>query len=305
MIQRIGLALILLFPISLALVAFLPAVPRAAAQNAGQGRGDENGEGGGFRREGRGRGGRSRPGGGYGEGGGRDFRRGGDGEGNNGRGGGRGGDNQGGERFLRPSGSTNSSNATRPASSSGSGAGSSLSMDNYVKGLVRQYYKNGDMILQPDEQKSLSGKAAKADVNSDGNIDVDELIATLSGNAPATGAATGSGSGDPHGENANQDEKGRGGKGPGAKTRVYTSLAAGANTEGASDKRRTYRFTPAADRLPTTGLPSWFKSRDANGDGQVAMSEYSRTWSDRTVSEFRRYDLNNDGIVTVKEATGK
>jgi hypothetical protein len=33
------------------------------------------------------------------------------------------------------------------------------------------------------------------------------------------------------------------------------------------------------------------------------MSEYSRTWSERTVAEFRRYDLNDDGIITAKEAT--
>ena len=72
-----------------------------------------------------------------------------------------------------------------------------------------------------------------------------------------------------------------------------------------AEAKRTYRFTRGADHLPATGLPSWFKSRDANGDGQVAMSEYSRSWSDRTVGEFRRYDLDNDGIVTAKEAAGK
>jgi hypothetical protein len=69
--------------------------------------------------------------------------------------------------------------------------------------------------------------------------------------------------------------------------------------------KRTYRFTRGVDRLPTTGLPSWFKSRDSNNDGQVEMSEYSKAWSDRTVEEFHRYDVNNDGIVTAKEAAGK
>jgi hypothetical protein len=66
------------------------------------------------------------------------------------------------------------------------------------------------------------------------------------------------------------------------------------------DKRHSYRFTAASDRKP--GLPSELRSRDANGDGQVSMSEFSRYWSDSTVAEFRRWDLNNDGIITPKEA---
>ena len=32
------------------------------------------------------------------------------------------------------------------------------------------------------------------------------------------------------------------------------------------------------------------------------MSEYSSHWSPGLVEEFRRYDLNNDGIITAAEA---
>jgi hypothetical protein len=35
------------------------------------------------------------------------------------------------------------------------------------------------------------------------------------------------------------------------------------------------------------------------------MSEFSRSWSKRTVDEFRKYDQNDDGIITAKEAAGK
>ena len=211
------------------------------------------------------------------------------------------------------------------------GSATSLSLDKYARGLIREKDKNGDMMLQADEQRGLSGKNAAADLDKDGVITVDELVTTLSGNVPAAAAATtsgggtdgargddsGSGEGGRRGgfgdrrrgrDRAGGDgEQGRGGSGGTAATRVYTALGAGGNSSasGAADKPRTYRFKRAADRLPATGLPSWFKSRDANGDGQVAMSEYSRTWSDRTVDEFRRYDLNNDGVVTAKEATGK
>jgi hypothetical protein len=87
--------------------------------------------------------------------------------------------------------------------------------------------------------------------------------------------------------------------------RVLYGTAGGPTTAGKeSDKRRSYRFSRATDKLPT-GLPSWFGSRDSNHDGQVSMSEYSRTWSTSAVSDFRRYDLNDDGIVTAKEAAAK
>ncbi len=32
------------------------------------------------------------------------------------------------------------------------------------------------------------------------------------------------------------------------------------------------------------------------------MSEYSSSWTDRTASEFQRYDKDNDGMITVEEA---
>jgi hypothetical protein len=68
-----------------------------------------------------------------------------------------------------------------------------------------------------------------------------------------------------------------------------------------ASKRKTYRFTPAEDRLPN-GLPSWFKSRDRNKDGQVAMSEYRSSWTASAVRDFTRLDANGDGVITPKEA---
>ena len=32
------------------------------------------------------------------------------------------------------------------------------------------------------------------------------------------------------------------------------------------------------------------------------MSEYTRSWSERTASEFKRYDKDNDGMITAAEA---
>jgi len=83
--------------------------------------------------------------------------------------------------------------------------------------------------------------------------------------------------------------------------RVFTGTAGGlASTTKEGDKRHSYRFTSPSDRKP--GLPAELKSRDANGDGQVSMTEFSRYWSSSVVADFRRWDLNNDGIITAKEA---
>jgi hypothetical protein len=203
-------------------------------------------------------------------------------------------------------------------------------MKEYAVKLVKQYDKNNDNMLQPEERKELRGPAADSDLNHDGTITIDELVAHLSNPSATTAtttatAASGSGSSTnststSSGSSGDRDRGGYGyrrrdgdsgsdrGKSDADKAlagRVFTGTAGGsAASTKEGDKRRTYRFTRPADRLPAT-LPSWFKSRDTNGDGQVSMSEYSRSWSNSAVSEFRRYDQNDDGIITAKEAAKK
>jgi hypothetical protein len=79
------------------------------------------------------------------------------------------------------------------------------------------------------------------------------------------------------------------------------SSGPGQSKETAGEKPKPYRFRSPKERLPE-GLPGFF-SRDANGDGQISMSEYSRRWSDRMVAEFRRHDRDNDGMITPKECS--
>jgi Ca2+-binding EF-hand superfamily protein len=202
-------------------------------------------------------------------------------------------------------------------------------MKDYAVKLVTRYDKNGDMMLGPEERKELRGPAADSDLNHDGTITVDELVAHLSNpsatasTAPSTSSSNSSTSSTSTSSNSSSDrDRDRGsygyrrrdgesssdrGKSEADKAlagRVFTGTAGGAASGKEGDKRRTYRFTRAADRVPTN-VPSWFKSRDANGDGQVSMSEYSRSWSSSTVAEFRRYDLDDDGIITAKEAAPK
>jgi hypothetical protein len=174
------------------------------------------------------------------------------------------------------------------------------------------------MMLEADERKELRGRAAEADLNKDGVITIDELVAHLSSNssspAPAgpgsaTSAAsttsTPASSGNSSSTGPRRDGDDRKQVGADGFQRVFYGTAGGVSADPKEgDKRHTYRFRGAGERLPAS-LPGWFKSKDANADGQVSMSEYSRSWSKSTVAEFKRYDLNDDGIVTSKEAAKK
>jgi hypothetical protein len=156
------------------------------------------------------------------------------------------------------------------------------------------------MILQPDEQGFLGSSAAGEDLNHDGMITIDELVmhksaGTAAVSTPASSGASTASTSSASGRNSDTRSK----TDDPLTKRVLTGSAGGTGKD--ANKRHSYRFSRASDKLPT-GLPSWFKSRDANGDGQVSMNEYSRSVSQSMVAEFRRYDTNDDGIITPKEA---
>jgi Ca2+-binding EF-hand superfamily protein len=48
------------------------------------------------------------------------------------------------------------------------------------------------------------------------------------------------------------------------------------------------------------GLPAWFKELDTDNDGQVALYEWRKGGKD--LDEFKLWDLNDDGVITVEEA---
>ena len=64
--------------------------------------------------------------------------------------------------------------------------------------------------------------------------------------------------------------------------------------------RKSYRRPAPVEGAPE-GLPDWFPRDDADGDGQVAMAEFSVTWSDSVMNDFSQFDLNQDGIITPQE----
>ncbi|NQV27862.1 MAG: proprotein convertase P-domain-containing protein, partial [Rhodopirellula sp.] len=51
----------------------------------------------------------------------------------------------------------------------------------------------------------------------------------------------------------------------------------------------------------TEGLPGWFYELDADHDGQVAMHEFTNTWTTEKRQEFDSLDSNKDGLLTSSE----
>jgi len=58
-----------------------------------------------------------------------------------------------------------------------------------------------------------------------------------------------------------------------------------------------------AGKLPTKELPKWFMELDTDKDGQIALYEWRK--GGRDLDEFREWDRNNDGFITVEEALYK
>jgi Ca2+-binding EF-hand superfamily protein len=71
-------------------------------------------------------------------------------------------------------------------------------------------------------------------------------------------------------------------------------------TESADGELKSYRRKSPVERLPE-GMPEWFARDDADGDGQVAMKEFSVSWTDAVLAEFNQFDINRDGLITPQE----
>jgi Ca2+-binding EF-hand superfamily protein len=50
------------------------------------------------------------------------------------------------------------------------------------------------------------------------------------------------------------------------------------------------------------GLPPWFEALDKNGDGQISLREWLA--GGKKLDDFRKFDLNDDGVITPDEVLG-
>jgi len=189
----------------------------------------------------------------------------------------------------------------------------------YAESLLRQYDENKDGILQKEEWSKMRGEPEKADTNKDGLVTLDELFERLKKlthegdrkderrddrrpDGSQGGGPPGWGGGPPGGGPGGG--WGRDNRDPRADSKDPRSDSKdprkGGSTSSSTGKTAGKRLLTATERLPD-GLPSWFARADADGDGQITMAEFSATWNDSKVSEFLKYDLNGDGVITPNE----
>jgi len=144
-------------------------------------------------------------------------------------------------------------------------------MRGFAQFMMRRYDRNGSGALEKEEWGDMRDDPSPADRDKNGVITIEELTDRLV-------------------------NRGRGGSDRGE------SNGSGSNGSGSTERngRRSYRFFTAAERL-LEGLPDWFLDSDGNSDGQVAMAEYSRYWTEEEARKFDRYDLNHDGLITQYE----
>jgi hypothetical protein len=194
----------------------------------------------------------------------------------------------------------------------------------YAERVIRAYDSNGDGQLDTTEWGQLRGDPARIDANRDELLGVQEfanyvtryaarrrirlltpelaeseeeppLLQPISARAASddvtASPSAGEESGDELRSSSSSADIGAADIGP--------EKTSGADRK-ATQRRRDQKYYTPASRFPA-GLPSWFHSRDLDGDGQISLAEYSPTMTRSALAEFNRYDRNRDGLITSRE----
>ena len=144
--------------------------------------------------------------------------------------------------------------------------------------MIRRFDRNRDGVLAGDEISSrFSGNPLDFDRNKDGRLTASELAVRYARRREGRE------------ESENRDDQRR--------DRRRTEPV---EIPDVFNGRKSYRAT--AGRGVPEGLPGFFTDKDANGDGQVTMAEFSSDWSNEVVKQFFTSDLNRDGVITSDEA---
>ena len=152
----------------------------------------------------------------------------------------------------------------------------------------KKYDKNKDGVLQPDEIETASSSVKAADLNGDGTVTSEELAASQSGESTGSG---GSGSAREKRAVSQSTTSSRDSRRDGESE---------ARSSDRSDRRSGRRGDGDRDRRSGRG-GNWVDEYDRDQDGQVAMNEFTSTWSTSKVAEFQRRDADGDGFVTREE----
>jgi hypothetical protein len=187
-------------------------------------------------------------------------------------------------------------------------AGPPAKVYRYARALIQRYDRNGDGKLQKDEWSQLPDAPKGLDANADQEVTVEELVRRMMAYGiqrrlqPGWLAPTPEPEPTPASKESEEPAKDESPVPPASpKERVANVPGTTAPaTAPEAAPRRPKRFHLPPSRIPP-GLPDWFLSRDADGDGQLTLSEYAAGGSPTAPLEFARYDLNGDGILTPQE----
>ena len=156
--------------------------------------------------------------------------------------------------------------------------------------------RNNDGVLDGDEfEQARSRGYDEFDSNKDGKLTIDELAmryAKRRVEEEAAAKASAASSSSSASSTRREDDRSRSSS---------KSSSSGSARVTKSSNTKTYRIAPADERLAKKGLPNWFLDKDDDGDGQVAMAEYGESWTDSSLADFAKYDLNSDGVITPAE----
>jgi Ca2+-binding EF-hand superfamily protein len=187
------------------------------------------------------------------------------------------------------SSNSSSSRTSSTTNSSGSSGAPDDKTKRYAEALMRQYDSNKNGVLEKDEWENMRGDWSPADANRDTRLSIQEITNKLAGFGGASKTSS---------SKSTESSKPTESRYKSGRSRYSSSR--NSSKSSSSSEKKSYRFKTVAERLPKD-LPDWFKRNDVNQDGQIMMSEYSTAWSELKVREFRKYDLNDDGVITPQE----
>ena len=165
----------------------------------------------------------------------------------------------------------------------------------YAERIVRQYDIDKSGELGPEEWKAMRGEPAVADLNHDGNITVTEFAQHVADFGAGRAIRLAANQGSPLSPEETAAGAVPGGTGiGGANTETAEAEAAAAMNR---DPRRSLKYFAT---LPA-GIPAWFVERDADGDSQLTLAEYSPKLMKNDIADFNRFDANHDGLLTPQE----
>ena len=180
--------------------------------------------------------------------------------------------------------------AIKPAETAGASTAAAAPAEdakirNYAASMMKRYDKNNDGVLDQPEWSQMSGSPEKYDRNHDGKITQDELVDGLknwnrSNDEPAAKsagadppAAIPATPASPTFRQVALRRQAAVGRMLLAKYASTPGNWRGGTTKGGGAKSAAATST-SSDRLPE-GLPDWFRSADADADGQITMAEYA------------------------------